>query len=72
MDLPRLCSAQQLACTADLHVMGGQLIASAQIARSLDSLKALLRIGGDHGTRRAEQVGVGLMVRTTDAAAQLV
>ncbi|CAI8447699.1 MAG: Uncharacterised protein [Halieaceae bacterium] len=72
MDLPRLFSTQQFACAADLHVMGGQLIAGAQIARRFNRLQAFLRIGGDHRLRRAEKVGIGLVMRTPHAAPQLV
>ena len=52
--------------------MGGQLITSPEVARCLDGLQAFLCIGGDDRARRAEQVGIGLMMRAADATAQLV
>jgi len=67
-----LVLAQHLAGAADLEVVHGQVEARAELFHHLDRLQALLRVLAQGLLGRRQQVGVGLVVRATDAAAQLV
>ncbi|MCH2884577.1 hypothetical protein K3V77_14750, partial [Listeria monocytogenes] len=72
LDLPALAVAEQLAGAADLQVVGGEDEAGAQALGVGDGLQAFLGVRGQLPARRCQQVGVGLVVAATDAAAQLV
>ncbi|MCW0462066.1 hypothetical protein NB717_003134 [Xanthomonas sacchari] len=70
--LPALVLAQQFAGAADLQIVGGQGEAGAQFVHRGDGVQPLLRIGSDAAPVRHQQIGVGAVMRTADAAAQLV
>lgn len=72
LDLPALAVAEQLAGAADLQVVGGEDEAGAQVLGVGDGFQAFLGVRGHLSARRCQQVGVGLVVAATDAAAQLV
>jgi hypothetical protein len=52
--------------------VGGQRKAGAEIFQRGNGFQALLRIGGHRFRMRRQQPGIGLMMRTANAAAQLV
>jgi hypothetical protein len=70
--LAALVFAEQLARAADFQVVRGEGEARAEFVHRGDGIQALARIGGDVAVVGDHQVGVGAMVRTSDAAAQLV
>src|SRR5207248_9215567 len=72
LDLARLLLAQDLARAADLEVMHRQVKTGAELLHHLDGLQALQRILAERLFRRREEIGVGLVVRAADTAAQLV
>ncbi len=72
LDLARLRFAEDLAGAADLEIVHREVKARAELLHHLDRLEALLGLGAERVLRRREQVGVGLVVRAPDAAAQLV
>ena len=70
---PDLRFAQHLAGAADLEVVHREVEAGAELLHHLDRFEALLRLRRDVAfLGRRQQVGVGLVVRAADAAAQLV
>ena len=72
VDLPALALAEDLACAADLEVVGGQREADPEVLQRLDGLQALHGVGGHRGARRHDEVRVGAVVRAPDAAPELV
>ena len=78
LDLAGLRFAEHFAGAADLEVVHGEEEARAEFLHRLDGLQPLLRLGAERFegvgafAARREQVGVGLVVRAADAAAQLV
>ena len=52
--------------------MGGQLISGSEITRRLNRFQPFLCVGCDHRARRAQQVGISLMMGAPDSAAELV
>uniref|UniRef100_A0A914Y2J3 Uncharacterized protein n=1 Tax=Panagrolaimus superbus TaxID=310955 RepID=A0A914Y2J3_9BILA len=70
--LPALVLAEQFTGTADFQIVRGQGEAGAEFVHRRDRFQALLRIRGDGTAVGRHQVGVGAVVRTTDAATQLV
>ncbi len=71
-DLAALIVAQQLACAADLQIVGGERKAGAEIFERRNGLQPLGRILGHQLGMRGEQVGIGLVVGAADPAPQLV
>ena len=72
VDLPALLVAQKLPGAANFQVVGGQLIARAQISGRLDGLQSFARVAAQGRGRRAQQIRISLVMRTADAPAQLV
>jgi hypothetical protein len=72
LDLAALRFAEHLAGAADLQVVHGEEEAGTEFLHGLDRLEPALRLGARLGAAVGEQVGVGLVVRAADAAAQLV
>ena len=72
MHLARLRFAQHFAGAADFEVMHRQIKARAQLFHRLDGFQAFFGIAGDVAFVGQQHVGVGLMMRAADAAAQLV
>ena len=72
MNLAALAFAQHLAGTADLQVMHGQEESGTEFLHRLDGFETALCLRGRLGLLVRQQVGVGLVVRAADAAAQLV
>ena len=71
-DEAALLGSQQVARTADVQVLHGNLDAGAQVAETLDGLQAAARIGCQRLARRHEQVAEGLAAAAPHAASQLV
>ena len=67
-----LVLAQQIAGAADLQVAHGDLEARTQLGVLADGLQAFVRLFGQHPFGREEEIGVGPLSRTPDAAPQLV
>ncbi len=72
LDLARLRFAQHFARAADLQVVHRQVEARAELLHHLDRFEALLRLLSQGFLGRNQQIGVRLVVRAADAAAQLV
>jgi len=64
--------AEQFAGAANLEIVAGQLEAGAEIGGGFNRLKPLPGIFGHYFRWRRHQIGIGLMVRATDPAAQLM
>ncbi|MCY1214905.1 hypothetical protein D9M72_267360 [compost metagenome] len=72
MDFAGLLVAQHLARAADFQVVHGQVEARAQFFHLLDGLQPAPRLLGQALDVMHQQVGIGLVVRAPDPAAQLV
>jgi hypothetical protein len=70
--LAGLVVAEHFAGAADFQVVHGQIEAAAQFFHLLDGVQAALRLLGQRLHVVHQQIGIGLVVRTADAAAQLV
>ena len=67
-----LALAEHFAGAADLEVVHREVEARAELFHLLDRVEPLLRLLGQLAHVGHQQVGVGLVVRPADAAAQLV
>ena len=72
LDLAGLAFAEQFTGAADLEVVGGQGESRAQIVQRGECVEALLGVRRHRFARRRQQVGIGAMVRTAHAPAQLM
>ena len=72
MHVAALVLAQHLAGAADLEVVHREVEARAELLHLLDRLEPLRRLLGQALDVGHQQVGIGLVVRAADAAAQLV
>ncbi len=72
LDLPGLFLAQQLAGAADFQIVRGQREPGAQLLQRGQRVEALFGIGADRPALGHHQIGVGAVVRASDATAQLV
>ncbi len=71
-DEAALLGAQQVARTANVEVLHGDLDARAQVAETLDGLQAAARVGAQGLAWRYQQVAEGLAAAASHASAQLV
>jgi hypothetical protein len=72
LHLARLLFAQDLAGAADLEVVHREIEARAEVLHHRDRFEALGGVAAQRFLGRREEIGVGLVVRAADAAAQLV
>ena len=72
VNLAALVFAEHLAGAADLQVVHGQEEARPQLLHRLDGIQTPLSLGRRLGFLVRQQIGVGLVVRAADPAAQLV
>ena len=72
LNLARLVFAQHLAGPANLQVVHGEEEARAEVFHLRDGFEPLLRQRRRLGVRVGQQVGISLVVRAPDPAAQLV
>ena len=72
VDLAALVLSEQLAGATDLQVMGCEHEAGAEVVQRLDRFEPARRVGGHRLARWRDQVGIGLVVRAADPAAELV
>src|SRR5690606_10511604 len=71
-DLAALPLAEELAGAADLEIVRREREADAERLERFDRLEPFRRLRRQRALRRRDQIGVGLMVRTADAAAELM
>ena len=64
-----LMFAQDFAGAPNLQVMHGQIESAAEFFHFLNGLKTLLSVFGHGSLARCQQIGISLMVRTSDATA---
>src|SRR3546814_10080783 len=67
-----LLLAQQVAGTADVEVVAGELEAGTEAVQRLHHVQALLRRRAEDTPRRQREVGIAALLGTADAAAELV
>ena len=67
-----LLAAEQVAGTANLQVLHGELQARTQLVMRCHSLQTLVRNLAEGLIRRVQEVGVGALAATTHASTQLV
>src|SRR5207248_4131667 len=63
---------KNLARAADLEIVHREIKARAQVLHELNRLEPLFRLNGKRSFRRRQEVGIRLMMRPADAAAQLM
>ena len=67
-----LLVAQQFAGAANLEIMTGECKAGAKVGGSLNRIDSLLCIWREFGLRGQQQIRISLVMRTSNAAAQLM
>ena len=72
LDLSALLIAQKLSGAANLQIVGGQRESGAELLERFQRLEPLDRVGRHGLARRGDQIGIGAVVRSSHAAAQLV
>src|SRR3546814_19597401 len=71
-DVAGLLLAQQVAGTADVEVVAGELEAGTEAVQRLHHVQALLRRRAEDTPRRQREVGIAALLGTAAAAAALV
>ena len=72
LDVPRLLVAEQIAGTANVEIVAGELESCPEAVEIDQHLQALLRRFGDRPVRRHCEIGVSARFRAADAAAELI
>ena len=71
-DEARLFATEQVACSANVEILHGQMNARAETREVLDGLKATACILGEQGVGRRKQVAERLLVGSSHSSAQLM
>lgn len=69
---PTLLRSEQIACTADVKILHGNVYTRPQVREVLDSFKSAARLIGQHGKRWSNEVAKSLARPSSHTSAHLV